>query len=52
MKNIYENPIITVEILEKVDVLLDSEQTDNRHIKSSDLIKRDAQGKIYLGDVL
>lgn len=40
MKNNYKNPTIIIEELEKVDVLLISEQTDNQHIGSQTIIKR------------
>lgn len=39
MKNYYKKPIITVEELEKADVLLVSEQTDNTFVRSEDLVK-------------
>ncbi len=38
MKNKYEKPIIIVEEIDKVDVLLISEQTDNKHIGSEKII--------------
>lgn len=38
MKNYYKKTILTIEELEKIDVLLDSNQTDNMHVDSQDII--------------
>lgn len=40
MKINYEKPIIKIEEFERVDILLISEQTDNKHIGSKMLIDR------------
>lgn len=38
MKNKYEKPNIIIAEIDKVDVLLISEQTDNKHIGSEEII--------------